>query len=395
MDLPVEMVGPSIAEHNGKFYLSGNGGVGMWKSSGPLGPWKRIGDILDHNGEKIFWADLMFFVDDDGSFYCYHHSGSGRGTDGIFVTLLDPASDFTRAAGPTRNCFAYEPSHIWERWGDRNEHPNIAWIESPWLTKHNGQYYLQYSGAGTEWKTYAVGVYVSDSALGPFRYQETSPILKDQGGLLNGTGHHAMVTGPDGRLWCLYHVLFRNRDKFDRRLALDPVGFDTEGRMFIDGPSEVLRFIPLSTPTSAKPVGKMGKIVSQNKPATASGSLPGRPALYAVDNNIRTWWQAADNTFPQWMSVDLMEPFGLIALRVIFAEASGNHDPESADKSWDFRIETSPDGKQWTSGEPRSSESDIYFTELDGSAARHVRIRIERTPGGIPAGITDLCVFAD
>ena len=42
--------------------------------------------------------------------------------------------------------FAHVPGHVWERWGERNEHPDVAWIEASWMTKHAGRYHLQYSG---------------------------------------------------------------------------------------------------------------------------------------------------------------------------------------------------------------------------------------------------------
>ena len=43
------------------------------------------------------------------------------------------------------------------------------------MTKRNGTYYLQYSAPGTEWKTYAVGVYTSKRPLGPFTYAPRNP----------------------------------------------------------------------------------------------------------------------------------------------------------------------------------------------------------------------------
>ena len=120
----------------------------------------------------------------------------------------------------------------------------MAWIEGPWVTKHDGVYHLQYSGCGTEWDSYAIGVYQSSSPTGPFAYVESSPILRHSGGLIRGTGHHAMARDKSGKLWMLYHVLFGNTDKFDRRLALDPVGFDERGRMFVGGPSERAALAP-------------------------------------------------------------------------------------------------------------------------------------------------------
>ena len=51
-------------------------------------------------------------------------------------------------------------------------------------TKHNGKYYFQYGAPGTEFKVYADGVYVSDSPLGPFTYQQHNPMSYKPGGFL-------------------------------------------------------------------------------------------------------------------------------------------------------------------------------------------------------------------
>ncbi len=82
-----------------------------------------------------------------------------------------------------------------------------SWIEGPWMTRHGNTYYLQYAAPGTDWITYGVGVYTSDAPLGPFNYYEGSPILVHRGGLINGTGHHSVVEGPDGALWAVYTLL--------------------------------------------------------------------------------------------------------------------------------------------------------------------------------------------
>ena len=229
---------PTVLEHKGHFYLTGNA-TGLYRSSDPLGPWEYIGDILDEKGQKVSWIDPMLFVDDDGKIYAYY----GSGKDGIYAVELDPA-DLTRFRVPARNCFPFQPAHVWERWGDASEFEDLSWVEGAWVTKKNGRHHLQYSASGTEWKTYAVGVYTSRNPLVPFTYDARSPILKDRGGLLNGSGHHSVVEGPDGGLWAVYHVLYRNRDKFERRLALDPVGFDARGNLVFNGPSERPQFAP-------------------------------------------------------------------------------------------------------------------------------------------------------
>ena len=42
-------------------------------------------------------------------------------------------------------------------------------LEGPWLTKHNGKYYMQYGAPGTEFNVYADGVYVADYPMGPYK----------------------------------------------------------------------------------------------------------------------------------------------------------------------------------------------------------------------------------
>ena len=50
-------------------------------------------------------------------------------------------------------------------------------MEGAWMLKHNGKYYLTYSAAGTEHRTYAMGCYAAESPLGPFTPQKHNPIF--------------------------------------------------------------------------------------------------------------------------------------------------------------------------------------------------------------------------
>jgi hypothetical protein len=393
VDTPADVVGPTIEEHNGYFYLSGNGGGAMYRSSGPLGPWEDMGPICDRDGKRVHWADLAFFKDDDGTVYVYHHSGSGVGRDGIFVTPLDPSTDFTRTLAPSKSCFSYNPEHIWERWGDRNEFPDIAWIEAPWMTKHNGRYYLQYSGCGTEWTKYAIGVYTSDSPTGPFVYDEKSPILIETGGLLKGTGHHAMAQDDGGNWWMIYHVLFHNSHRFDRRLAMDPVGFDEQGHMFVAGPTETPQLAPGEnpTPTSNNDAGWLA--LSVNKPTKASSSAPGRTPDYSNDNYVRTWWEAAHASLPQSLTVDLQGVFDIHACRLIFSVAGWKKARPAPVR---YTVEVSNDGETYAIALDRRDADtvrSIDYRQFAPARGRHVRLTVTGGPEGVPIGVIDFALF--
>lgn len=383
LEFPVKVIAPAITFFQGSFYLSGNGGIGLWKAKHPLGPWNYSGDIVDQSGNKVFWADLMFFVE-NGKFYCYHNSGKGIGTDGIFVTELDPSFDLLRPKKETKLCFAYNPEHIWERWGEFNEHPDIAWIEAPYMLKYNNRYYLQYSACGTEWKSYAVGVYSSDSPEGPFIYQKNSPVLRDKKGLLNGTGHHAIIKDIEGKIWCIYHVLFHNRDKWDRRLAIDPVKFEEDGSLVIDGPTDIPR-------NFYNPEEILGIPLSVNKEVKVSSFSDGYFPQYAVDNNVRTFWKAKDSSLPQWIEIDLLSSFYINSVRIIFAEFMT--ESKISEGSWIFSISVSNDKRSYKKilSEVETS-SDIFFTDFLPVKSRWVFLEIYKTPE-IPAGLCEFTVF--
>ena len=196
---------PHAFEYKGYVYLSGND-TGFFRAKDPLGPWEYAGDIVDQDGKKFLWFDITTFVDDDGKLYAYY---SGRRADGIYGVELN-GDDVTKFKGKPVKLWSFNPAHVWERYGDNNEGDQLSWLEAPWMTKHNGTYYLQYSAPGTEWKTYAVGVYTSKKALGPYNYQSKNPILVHKNGLINGVGHHTIFKAPDGNLWAIYTVLYRN-----------------------------------------------------------------------------------------------------------------------------------------------------------------------------------------
>jgi xylan 1,4-beta-xylosidase len=307
--------------------------------------------------------------------------------------MLDPETNFTRALGPSVNCFKHDSSHVWERWGGSNEFSDISWIEGPWVSRHNGTYYLQYSACGTEWRRYAVGVYTSSSPVGPWRYDDRSPLLKDRGGLIQGPGHHAVADGPGRSVWLMYHVLFRNTDKFDRRLALDPAGFDESGRMVMSGPSDTPQFVPGITddPMHRNDTGWLA--LSIDKPVTASSSAPGRTPNYAVDNYVRTWWEAGNSARPQWVKIDLLGMFTVEACRTIFSTADMQNEGRSPIK---YKIEASVDDQSYmvlVDKTGNSIERNIEYDPVPSTRAQYVRITVVDWPKGARPGIIEFTVF--
>ncbi|MGC4050188.1 MAG: family 43 glycosylhydrolase [Paludibaculum sp.] len=404
---------PNVFEYRGKVYLSGND-VGFYRASDPLGPWEYAGDIHDEKGNKKLLFDSMGFIDEDGKPYLYY---SGTHSDGIWGVALDPG-DITRFAGPARKLFTFNPAHVWERYGDNNEGSSLSWIEAPWMTKHNGTYYLQYSSPGTEWKTYSVAVYTGRGPLGPFQPAARNPVLVHRNGLINGTGHHCVVEGPDGRLWAAYTILYRNHSVFDRRIGLDPAGFDKDGNLFVNGPSEEPRWGPGGSPNPATGNATGSIAVSLNRYTWAASSMaPGRDPTYAFDNNVRTWWEPDSGDSQPWLMLDLgcrngddpNQEFTIDSARILFDTAPqrtalvvDGHDRTSNPSrrilpvAYQYRLEASLDNKTYqviVDKTRNSAANNVEFDRFAPVPCRYIRLTLTGKPKNEPTALLEFTVF--
>ncbi|MDY6041917.1 MAG: family 43 glycosylhydrolase, partial [Candidatus Faecousia sp.] len=106
------------------------------------------------------------------------------------------------------------------------------YIEGAFMTKHDGKYYLQYACPGTQYNTYADGVYVGDSPLGPFTLQKSNPYSSKPGGFITGAGHGSTIRDAYGNYWHASTMRISRNHDFERRIGLFPAGFDEDGVLF-------------------------------------------------------------------------------------------------------------------------------------------------------------------
>ena len=391
-------VAPDVAEYKGNFYMCGNT-QDLFRSPHPLGPWEFIGEFKDEKGETFSLGDCMMFVDDDERVYMYYSA------DGIYGVELDQ-NDLRKFKSAPTHFFRFEPSHIWERFGDRNEYSKLSWIEAPWMTKHNGTYYLQYSGPGTEWKTYAVGYYTSSSPLGPFTYYPGSPILVHNKGLINGVGHHCVIDAPDGSLWAFFNILYQNLPGRleERRVGMDPVEFDEDGNMNILGPTETPQWGPgLKTQALDDAIGDVIPVSINKTEYFVSSEAPGRDAQYAFDNYIRTWWEADANDPQPRLMIDLGfldtdQEFIINSSRIIFTAYKLKRSEGIVPGPYQYRIEVSSDGETFRTAVDKTKNNltkNVEYDEIDPVKCRYVRLTVTGAPPKVPVGIIEFTVFGN
>jgi len=382
---------PTVMEHRGAFYLTACG-AGLYRAVTPLGPWDDKGPILDLDGEPMGLGDPMYFADDDGQVYLYW----GCGGPGIFGCRMD-SDDPGRAASRQELLFTYNPDHAWERFGEFNEDPSTSWLEGAWMIKIGETYYLTYAAPGTQWRTYGMGVYVSDNPLGPFEYQARNPILRTTEGLVRGPGHGCIVRGPRDTLWAFYTCTVCYRHPFERRIGMDPAGVDEEGYLFVHGASEMPQWAPgvRSRPQDGNDAGPLP--LTQARNCGASSCSPGRTPSYAIDGSLRTWWQAAEGDAEPWIEIDPESVFTVSAARICWSEPNLNYDQGVTPGPMRYRIEgRATDADPWSVLIDRTGNDVDLLIDYQTFPAREIRFArlvVTGAPPGLSVGVADFSLF--
>jgi hypothetical protein len=345
------------------------------------------------------YGDPAFFLDDDGKLYMYYGLSNTNPTS---VVELDPVT-FREIGTPVNIVYNQASSHGWERRGDDNLLDEQPWIEGTWMIKEKNKYYLHYAAPGTEFKTYADGIYVADSPKGPFQYASYSPFSFKPTGFITGAGHGSTFKDKDGRYWRVVTMTISVKHIFERRLGLFPVAFDEDGNIRCNTAfSDYPQYFPgvKENPIDDNFAGMM--LLSHKKYATASSSLEGYGVARAVDEDARTYWSAQTGGADEWMMIDLGKDCSIQALQVNFAEQGTTPSLVRGRNNViyeQYTIETSNDGMSWNMLIDKSQNlKDVphdYLELAQPVTARYVRLNNVYAPGGGKFAIQDLRIFGN
>ena len=345
------------------------------------------------------YGDPAFFLDDDGRLYMSYGLSNSEPTH---IVELNPIT-FQEIGSPVAVVPNRASIHGWERRGDDNLLDEQPWIEGTWIIKENGQYYLHYSAPGTEWKTYADGIYVADSPLGPYEYASYSPIDFKPTGFVSGGGHGATFKDKDGHYWHIGTMTISIKAMFERRLALFPVGFDADGHIHANTAfGDYPQYFPgvKANPIDENFAGMM--LLSHKKFVQASSSLEGHGIEKAVDEEIRTYWSAVSGDANEWLMVDLGKVCHIQAIQVNFAEHNtipGQVRGRDNVLYEQYTLEKSSEGMTWEMLVDKSQNmQDVPhdYIELENPVTtRYVRLTNVFTPGGGNFAVRDLRIFGN
>jgi xylan 1,4-beta-xylosidase len=389
--LPIEDYAPDVITINDTTYYMGSSGVknNIYFTINPFEDnWKPMEATLPFP----VW-DPHFFRDDDGRIYLYWGC-----SDKVPIKVVELSRKMQPITEP-KVVIMHNPSENgWENPGEFNEIAKNGYNEGSWMTKFINKYYLQYASPGTEFKTYADGVYTSDSPTGPFKYETYSPFSYKPGGFIAGAGHSGTSMDKYGNYWHVSSMSISIRFMFERRLGLFPACFDKDGvlRTFTAFGDYPTRLPDRKIDFEKESLFRGWMLLSYNKKAAASSSLEKYPVKNAFDEDIRTWWSASTGNAGEWLSVELDNKVTINAIQVNFADNEAKLKPESKNLQYCYRILASDDQKTWKLIVDKSNNAKDAchdYIQLDKPVqAKYIKIENVKVPDGL-FSIYDLRIF--
>ncbi len=342
------------------------------------------------------WDPALFHDDDTDRWFMYWGSSN---VYPLFGAELDKKRNLTYAGTDAqgrvspdayKSMFWLDPyRHGWERFGPNHSDPFKPFTEGAWMTKHNGNYYLQYGAPGTEYNVYGNGTYVGKDPLGPFEYAPNNPVAYKPGGFATGTGHGNTFQDNFGNYWNTGTTWIGVNWGMERRIVMHPAGFDRDDLMFASTRfGDFPHRLPTATWQTPDELFTGWMLLNYRKPVVASSTLmpsggAGGPldtltADKVADENPRTFWVSGRNAPGETLTADLQGEFTVNAVQVNYLDYKQTVFDSDSTVYTTFQIQTSTDNKTWAtvadlSKQPRQDHACAYV-ELDKpTRARYVR----------------------
>ena len=342
-----------------RYYYCEPCNINIGESSSPIGPWKNILGkedavmVPDRYVHNVITLDPQLFRDDDGSEYLYFTTWGIYKGFGCGVAKLNPGYRHSCAVDARHwNENAPFPIAADEFFSEKRLIPNTELkdiFEAPYVFKHHGVYYFTYSSGSCHDHTYRVQYATSTvGPMGPFEYKgcilETNA---DQ--TVHGPGHHSIFE-KDGKYYIVYHRhnLPRSVHGFNRQVCIDEMKFDSNGNILPIVPTHDAKGVDLFKTYTLKNLALNAKVTASSY--YDKWFCP----EYAVDDNNATLWKARNTNWGQgshqdeWLQIDLGKPMKFNEVWTQF---------EYATFFYQYKIETSLDGKKWTLYADRTSNT--------------------------------------
>jgi hypothetical protein len=241
-----------------------------------------------------------------------------------------------------------------------------------------------------------MGCFVGSSPMGPFTPQKRNPILRTTDGLVTGPAHGSIVAGPENQLWAFYSVPAGMAYIFESRIGMDRAEIDANGELVVHGTTSLPQWLPCKVPSDSKSIETGWLPINGFVQTLGSTNAPNLQGRFAVDNEMRTWWQPAEGDTQPMLTSSFGAPAKVHALRLIWRDIGMDTKKGVLPGPFRYRVEIETDKDQWTTILDRSQSTEdllIDYRECKPTIGTRARLVILGWPKGITPGVAEFTLF--
>lgn len=198
-----------------KFYMyySVDEHISVAIADSPTGPFRQ--DIQRPIIEDEKCIDNSLFIDDDGKAYL----SFVRFTDGNAIWIAEMEPDLKTIKKETiKPCI-----HVSQDW----ETDLGRVTEGSFIVKHQGIYYMIYSGNDFNSQSYGVGYATASTPMDTWTKYDKNPVFQKPDDLV-GVGHSALFKDKEGKLRMVFHAHYDKENVHPRLMYITDVSFSED-----------------------------------------------------------------------------------------------------------------------------------------------------------------------
>jgi hypothetical protein len=177
---------------------------------------------------------------------------------------------------------------------------------------------------------------------------------------------------------------------------MDRVEIDANGELYVPSATSLPQWLPGKIPAGQKSADTGWLPINGAMPTFGTSSAPNLLGRFAVDNELRTWWQPATDDSHPMLTSQFPAPATIHAVRVIWRDIGLDSNRGVMPGPFRYRVELETARNQWTTILDRSESTEdllIDYREVTPTAGSRARLVILGWPKGITPGVAEFTVF--